>query len=565
MTRDRREILVACAAVLGALALFAGKAFTMDDTLFLKLADHVTRHPLDFFGFDVNWYGSPLPMHEVTKNPPLVGYYIAAVRALLGTSEIALHLAFLVPAGAVVVCTYRLAARLCESPLLATLIGLTTPVFLVSSTNVMSDTTMLAFWCASILCWVRGFDAGRSRSRWWAGVWAGAAIVSKYFGLALIPLLLAHGLLRTRRLGAWLLPLAVPVGVALGYQVGTDLLEYGTGGRGLLLEAGAYATEYPEEEGVELATRIAVGFYFAGGCLIPALFFAPLAWPRWATGLGLASVALSGVSLVVGGSTVPPPVQVTLLGLGGASFLGLVVAEGVRARRSADAWLLVLWLAGTYAFAAHLNWTNNGRSNLPAAPALGIVLVRHLDARRGGAGTARWLALAPGVLVGLAVAHADMRWANDVRAVARELTERYADPPLWFQGHWGFQYYMEQGGARPFDLAHDRLAPGERMVFPPRNVDVYAPAPDPTLGRVVGEVHGSAPGWVHTFRRELGASFYAANMGPLPFVFGRAEADAYPVFQAWKSFQIDVEDPHHGQGPGRAQTAPEPGPGGGGP
>ena len=72
-------------------------AFTIDDPLFLWLGRHVQQHPLDFFGFDVLWTGRWEPMHAVTKNPPLTGYYIALAASLLGWSETALHLAALHP------------------------------------------------------------------------------------------------------------------------------------------------------------------------------------------------------------------------------------------------------------------------------------------------------------------------------------------------------------------------------------------------------------------------------------------------------------------------------------
>ena len=41
----------------------------------------------------MNWYGIGMPMHKVTMNPPLAGYYLAAVGALAGLSEVAVHTA----------------------------------------------------------------------------------------------------------------------------------------------------------------------------------------------------------------------------------------------------------------------------------------------------------------------------------------------------------------------------------------------------------------------------------------------------------------------------------------
>ena len=107
-SREARLIL-AVGLVVGVLALFADKAFTVDDPLFVWLGRHITQNPFDFYRFDVNWYGVVQPMYEVTKNPPLGGYFIAAVLSLTEGSERALHVAFLIPAGIVAATTFRLA------------------------------------------------------------------------------------------------------------------------------------------------------------------------------------------------------------------------------------------------------------------------------------------------------------------------------------------------------------------------------------------------------------------------------------------------------------------------
>jgi hypothetical protein len=90
---------------------FSGKAFHIDDTLFVWTAQQITRHPLDPFGFDLVWYRTSERMSRVTKNPPLSEYYGAAVGKLAGWSERSLHVAFLVPALVLVLGTYQLARR----------------------------------------------------------------------------------------------------------------------------------------------------------------------------------------------------------------------------------------------------------------------------------------------------------------------------------------------------------------------------------------------------------------------------------------------------------------------
>jgi len=84
-------------AALFALVPFLGKPVHLDDPLFVWTAQQIQEHPSDFYGFDVNWYGAPMPMSKVFKNPPLAAYYIAAVASVAGYNEFALHAAFLLP------------------------------------------------------------------------------------------------------------------------------------------------------------------------------------------------------------------------------------------------------------------------------------------------------------------------------------------------------------------------------------------------------------------------------------------------------------------------------------
>ena len=151
-----RDAFLAIVAVIAALVPFLNKAFHIDDPLFLWMAQQVSQHPADPYGFSVNWYVSAKPMFSIMQNPPLNAYYIALAAKFLGWSELAMHGAFLVPAVAAVLGTFFLAQRLSGSPLLGALLMLFTPVFLVSATTVMCDVWLLALWVWSVDCWLRG-------------------------------------------------------------------------------------------------------------------------------------------------------------------------------------------------------------------------------------------------------------------------------------------------------------------------------------------------------------------------------------------------------------------------
>jgi len=96
-------------AVFIALIPFLAKPFNMDDPLFIWTARQIHAHPWNPYGFNVNWYGTVSPMWNVTQNPPLASYYLALAAGTLGWSETSLHFAFLLPALAVILGTYRLA------------------------------------------------------------------------------------------------------------------------------------------------------------------------------------------------------------------------------------------------------------------------------------------------------------------------------------------------------------------------------------------------------------------------------------------------------------------------
>ena len=183
------------------LAPFLAKPFNMDDPLFIWVARQIHLHPANPYGFDVNWAQTVFPMWNATENPPLAGYYLALGAGVFGWSEIGLHLAFLLPALAVVLGTRRLAGHFCRHPSLAALAMLFTPVFMVSSLTVMCDVLMLAFWVWAAVLWVEGLERDEFGRLAVSGLLIAFAALTKYYGACLVPLLGAYGLLRKRRPG----------------------------------------------------------------------------------------------------------------------------------------------------------------------------------------------------------------------------------------------------------------------------------------------------------------------------------------------------------------------------
>jgi len=526
---------------------FANKAYHVDDPLFLKAAHQITRYPLDPYGFSIVWYEYRLPMSIVTQNPPLACYYAALVGSIAGWREPALHAGFMLPALGVILGTYQLARRLTRNPLLAAAATLVAPAFLVSATSVMSDTMMLAFWLLALACWMEGLDEPqRPLLLAISGLLVALCVLTKYFGATLVPLLLVYSVVRRRRLGSWLGFLLIPVGLLAAYEIWTRTIY----GRGLFWFAMFYThgRHQIDAPGLSLFAHTLVGLCFAGGCTLTALTFAPVLWSRRQVLIvGLLSALLAFAffrgwvnlgSAYLDGAWVANhwgwvSIQLLFWLAGGISVLALAFADWWK-NRDATALLLLLWVAGTFWFAAVVNWTTNARSILPMVPAVAILIARRLDQLDLAASRWRTVAVIVPLLVSgafsLWVAAADEALANSARfaAVYLHLKTHHDPSAVEFQGHWGFQYYMELAGARPLEQGGTGSHPGDLIVKSVNNTNMFKLAEKTSVDSAYAIPMN---GWVSTISTDLGAGFYSSAWGPLPFAIGRVPNERYYVLR----------------------------------
>ncbi len=539
-------------ATLGCLLLFSGKAFHIDDPLFVWTAQQIAHHPFNPYGFRLVWYVTEMPMSAITKNPPLASYYGALVGAVAGWSEQAWHLGFLLPALALVLGTYRLAERFTASPMIAAAVTLFAPGFLVSATGVMCDVMMLALWVWAVIFWLQGIDSGKPLHFATSSVLIAACALTKYFGASLILLLPAYSLLKQRRLGSCLWFLFIPVAGLVGYQLWTKALY----GRGLLWDAAQYARSPQHVNEASRLTSGLVGLSFLGGCALPILLFAPLLWKRWQLILGSLAGALAG--LAMGARWLHPlihdpeqhwawiGVQFALYVAGGIFVLGLAIADyrkHCRRQGDADSILLALWVLGTFLFAAFLNWTVNARSLLPLIPAAAILLARRLDEDETRLASTHWpsgilvVPLALSAMISLSIAWGDTAFANSGRAMAsfvHRQTQNQAGS-VRFEGHWGFQYYMQLFGARPVEYDKFAFQTGDLVVTPENTTSTFPIAPQFVAAQQILQTDPHA----HAATMALGAGFYSSVWGPLPYSFGRVPSEKYLVVRLQRPGKSD--------------------------
>lgn len=526
--------------VLGLLP-FAGKALHIDDPLFVWSAQQILASPLDFYSFEANWYGTSEAMAEINKNPPGVAYYLAAVGFVFGFSEVALHLGMLLPA---MLCLYGVAAlaRQCGTdPVIASLAAIATPAFVMASSTLMSDVLMLTLGIWGVVITWRAIEAERFIQAAVGGGLLGFAVLTKYFALAFLPLvvLIALGRRRGRRSGRGFAALAIALAVASTLTVAFDFAYAALYDIHPIADVAGYAAGAATPIHGGWMQRAAVGLFFLGGCTLGPALLTPWLWSRRALAMLLfggglvAALAVHAVSDITKGLDLA--VHQAVFAWVAVQWLALAGVEAWR-QRDAASLLCFAWIVGVFVFASFTNWTTNGRSILPAVPALGVLIARALQ-RRGRIEPSRLVpAIAAAFLLAFAVAWGDARLADSARAAARHFGERYVTAPetVRFQGSWGFQYYMEAAGLAKFEPGQDGFEPGDRLIVPGNNTNLLR-VPEARVGEPQIEVFEKSD-WISLLARRRGAGYHASIWGALPYSFGPSVPARYAVYTFERSW-----------------------------
>ena len=530
-----------------ALLPFLTKPFNLDDPIFIWAAQQIQLHPGNPYGFYVNWYGATEPMWAATQNPPLFCYYLALAAGIFGFSEIGLHTACLLPTIAVVLGTFRLAQKFCRWPMFAALATLFAPVFLISSTTVMSDVPMLAGWIWAVVFWVEGIRQNNFRKLALAGILTALTVLTKYNGLCLLPLLAAYAWLEKKSVGRWSFYLLIPL-LALGVS---EWITYQLYGQAHFLYANQYSAANQAFHGGAKLFKAFIALTFTGGGFALALFCAPFLWSRrqlllliFGTLLCVALAFTAGMmpayfSWFTGNLRLGVEAEIIFWTVGGVGVLALAAEEMLK-KRDTDSWLLALWVLGTFAFGAFVYWMVNGRTLLPMAPAVAILLARRLEQNRESLSAGIKISLVASAALSLLVAQADFQLATADRKGAEEICAKYAAHPgkIWFEGHWGFQYYMQSLGAWPVDIYNSQLHPGDILVLGFSNASVWPPTTEQAA--MLELFIEPAGAWLTTFNHDAGAGFYSQNFRPLPFFVGVIPPEKFAAYMC----RQPAEQPH---------------------
>ena len=552
---------------------FLGKAYHVDDPLFVWTAQQIVEHPMDFYGFQANWERSAAWMYKIQQNPPLLSYYLAPFGAMFGWAELVLHLALLPLTALAGAGIYLLARQFCGNPNIALATAIVSPAFLLSATQVMSDIPMLALYVWALYLWIRGVERDTAALCILAGVLIGLGALTKYFAATAIPLLAVYTVMQGPSRLRYLTYFLVPFFMLVGYE----FLTYRLYGLGLLADAFSFAQEHRTDWGASAPIKAMNTLVFLGGCVLPVLcllpwmlsqralrvvlglfavtiavcYLLPNTAPEWldtwhpmkiSHPLNFADPGMSIYRMDIRIRPLPPQMAQWALWLcTGILIFGLFVADIVR-HRDAKSLLLLLWFVGTFVFVAFVNHHVNARVILPVVPAVAMVCARRMEAMEKTPSAPHPLLqawpLAPALVLSLVLATADYRLAGSAKEAAHDIMAAEYTGTVWFSGHSGFQYYMEDLGAESIDVHKSFGMPGDTFVQPSNNWFPLLIGP-----HVAGEheiIEYAAFPFVTTSHFQRYAGFYSDYTGPLPFMFGSIPMEQYLLVEI--RLQINVGD-----------------------
>lgn len=555
-SRIRRPLVLVGALVALTTLPFAGKAVHVDDVYFLEVAANILKDPLRPFAGAVALEDIDYRVFAETgrcpttfasmSHPPLVPYAMALVAHLYGGfREPPLHLAFALFALGAAFAMYDLAGRFTRTPLLTTLLLVSSPVFVMSAQSLMTDMPALALSLAALALFIRGTDGDRRSMMLLSGILAGLAILTRYSALLALPLFGAYTLAHGRARKAW--PALLGASAVLSLWAIQNLVIHGE--LHILASARHYQLFFADGglDWAGLLKKTLGDVSGLGGTTFVAAVLLLVTGGRRRVvtfGLGVFAAALVFVVRPASIERIELYSVLEVVAVAAAFACGvLLLVEALWPRSTApdsteagerDGVFLKAWLLLALGGALFLLPFGTARYMLPALPPLWILLVRRfldLDSAPRRIRVASGLVIAQGLALSLVLGVADQDYAERYRDLALRLRASYPNRTVWFVGEWGFRYYMSREGGRYLKSTDDSPQPGD-VVVRPFIAGMHAMSPS-LLARTtrVEQQALSGPWPIRLMNFEAKAGYYSHHWGYLPWSLSSAPLEVVDIFE----------------------------------
>lgn len=518
-----RAALPAVALAAAILVPLAGKAFTIDDPLFLRQAEQALRDPLHPTTAVMVWSEVPRPLRlsQVMPGGPVMAWLLVPT-ILAGGSEIVAHLTQLASLVVALLAVASLALRLGGdegTARRAALLLASTPAVLGMAGTAMPDVPAMTLGLVGIERLVAWKQDGLPA----AGLLAAVALALAPFARSHAALLLVLAVfLLDAPWRAWRQWLPVGAAVVLAAALLWVTRDPLGGSSDIARSAGLFSSAANLRSnlvafGVHwvLVLPLGLAWMIARGS---RFWRSPLPY-----GLAIAASAAVAASPLRSWTWIAP-----VAGLGVAAVLDVIVEAAQRRDRTRLA--LAAWLVVSLPIAIYLHFPS--KYLVVSAPAAAIVAASALQALPPRAGHALAAGLvAGGALLGVLILRADAEFAGLGRRAAEELiAPRVArGERVWFNVNWGFQWYAERAGARIVTTTPPHPRAGDLLVTA-RETVTGIPADVFPSRELVATLSDGTPGG-RIVSAELGAGFYSNGWGFLPWAWGSGEIDRFTLWR----------------------------------
>ncbi len=414
-SRVVKQALLVAAIVLALRLPFLNQAIQGDDLYYLYGAEHAQIEPLHPDHAKYLFQGDLVEMRG-HSHPPLNSWILGALLWACGdVREVPFHLAYSIFSLMAALAMLSLARRFTDKPLLATLLFIAVPAFVVNGNSLESDLPFLALWMLAITWFVKGVEDDSRLALLGSALAASMAALDAYQAVFIVPILAYFLWQKNNRSAlAWCVIFAAPIAIG-AWQI------YGriTGGA----MPAVVLWDYMQKYGWQLATqkvKNAAALIVHSAWIVSPLLIRGNRW-HW---------ILGGVAATAGAFYDPNPMFWASLGL------GVVVLSSCLKKSFLEAWVLIFFAGAFVVFFA-----GSARYLLPIAAPLAILAVNRCTPRMIGVGFALQIALSVGFTI------VNYQTWDAYRQFAKQLAPEAAQRRVWVDHDWGLRYYLESEGA----------------------------------------------------------------------------------------------------------------------
>ncbi|HAM39596.1 MAG TPA: hypothetical protein DCP53_09435 [Elusimicrobia bacterium] len=513
LRNDFSKIILLCILAIILFFPFLNKAVSSDSIFYIYTARQIIKEPLKPFSFQLNCAEKDCLAWDVANNPPLVSYFLAAVIKLFGENEKVFHIIFFCFTILCIIGIYYVSKEFKADPFFSALLLIASPAFFVNATDIMLDIPLLTF-----SVWGLYFII---KEKFFGWIILGFAILIKYIAILNLPVVFMWLLLNKKtkeNLKYFLIPITF-----LFLLMAHNLLIYNE--IQILKKSLQVGLSFGLVKEIPLLTYI-------GGCFIFPLSILWLGFNKKNYYIWIFIISFSAVNLLFNLLELKI-IQSFLFGIfiSSAICLGMIFINYLKETDfNKDIVFLFIWILLYLVFFASVSAIIAVRYLLPLIIPVIILFVK-ISENILYKKVFLTFSIVIGIVFSLFISHSDYVLANSYRDISKYIFKNYGKENVYFTGHLGFQYYMENNNFKAIDSKDSKYPENSVIVVP------VLPVPQKIHENIVKDLIFKEQKYIYTKNRfrtmdpNSHAGFHLNMYGLLPYSFSNMPLEKFTIYK----------------------------------